>query len=513
MADTVPRLGPARRAWSVLREDPLTQVLRLRLHLVLLLVLGHVVSAVMVIALVVWVIPGPSMFQSRFTWITFLAAPLFLGALVAVGLYVAANRVRRDVRWFSEGEVPDQRDQRLALALPWRLAALQVALWVVGTCGVTAMYGSVQLAMVPKIALPSFFGAAGVCTWSYVLGEYIMRPVAAAALAGSPARRTRVTGVAGRSILSWTLANAAPVLGLMTACVMVMAGYHVTVTRFAVTVFVLLAVVMVGGLVSIVLTTVAFVEPIHSIREAMRKVERGDLTANVEVFDGTEFGELQAGFNSMAQGLRDRERMREVFGRHVGQDVAERALAEHPQLGGEDRVVAVFFIDLVGSTTMAAQTHPEQIVSLLNRFFDVIVDEVDRHGGLVNKFVGDAAMAVFGAPNAMADPAGESLAAARTIMQRLEHEVPQCTAAIGVSYGHVVAGNVGAHERYEYTVIGDAVNEAARLSELAKSLPGRIVASAAALDAATPDESRRWQFTESVLLRGRLQETTLAIPD
>ncbi len=134
-------------------------------------------------------------------------------------------------------------------------------------------------------------------------------------------------------------------------------------------------------------------------------------------------------------------------------------------------------------------TPPTAVVALLNRFFDVIVDEVDAHGGFVNKFEGDAALAIFGAPTTLDDHAGSALAAARKIQQRLRAEVPEVSAGIGVAAGVAVAGNVGARERFEYTVIGDPVNEAARLSEVAKTVPGNVAASGRAVAAADSAEA------------------------
>ena len=118
------------------------------------------------------------------------------------------------------------------------------------------------------------------------------------------------------------------------------------------------------------------------------------------VYDNTELGQLQAGFNTMVEGLRERERIRDLFGRHVGREVAEAAAARSDEihLGGEVRPVAVLFVDLTGSTTMAADRPPEEVVGVLNRFFGIVVECVDRTGGWINKFEGDAALAVFGAP-------------------------------------------------------------------------------------------------------------------
>jgi adenylate cyclase len=138
-----------------------------------------------------------------------------------------------------------------------------------------------------------------------------------------------------------------------------------------------------------------------------------------------------------------------------------------------------------------------------------VVDVVDRTGGFVNKFEGDAALCVFGAPVPREDSATCALLAARLLHERLR-DVRGLTAAIGVSAGTVVAGNVGTKERFEYTVIGDAVNEAARLTELAKTRTTRVLGSAAALAAADDEECRYWFADGEVTLRGRTAATPLA---
>ena len=210
--------------------------------------------------------------------------------------------------------------------------------------------------------------------------------------------------------------------------------------------------------------------------------------------------------------MREREHLRDIFGRHVGREVAANAALRDVELGGETRVVSVLFVDLVGSTTLATERGPAEVVELLNRFFGVVVEEVDRGHGLVNKFIGDAALAVFGAPNDLPDHADRALVAARTLARRLAEEVPDLSAGIGVSTGEAVAGNVGDESRFEYTVIGDAVNAAARLTELAKDVEGRVLASWDSVEAAGEDEARHWQRHDSVTLRGRSSETVLARP-
>ncbi len=194
-----------------------------------------------------------------------------------------------------------------------------------------------------------------------------------------------------------------------------------------------------------------------------------------------------------------------------GRSAAAAARARHRARGGVATAAATLFIDIVGSTTMAATIPAPEMVAILNRFFGIVVDEVERHGGLVNKFEGDAALAVFGTPARLSDAAGAALATARAIRARLDTACGDFGAAIGVAAGRVVAGNVGAHQRYEFTVIGDAVNEAARLCELAKQ-EGLLLASGNTVAAAAVAEAEQWRLGESVTLRGRLAPTRLARP-
>lgn len=147
---------------------------------------------------------------------------------------------------------------------------------------------------------------------------------------------------------------------------------------------------------------------------------------------------------------------------------------------------------------------------MLNDFFRIVVNAVDEHHGLVNKFAGDAALAVFGVPLPTNEPASAALATARTLGTQLR-QLP-VDFGIGVSAGRVFAGNVGAENRYEYTVIGDAVNEAARLADLAKTADRRILCSAAAIEAAGEAERGHWAECYSTVLRGRSETTHVSAP-
>lgn len=303
-----------------------------------------------------------------------------------------------------------------------------------------------------------------------------------------------------------------PILGILLAGVFAVTLENLTPTQFAYAVMGLAVFALVFGFILMWILSWLTATPIRVVRAALNRVEQGDLDTNLVVFDGTELGQLQRGFNSMVHGLRERERVRDLFGRHVGREVAVLAEQQKFTLGGEERHAAVVFVDVIGSTQLVTSRPAVEVVELLNRFFAVIVDEVDAHRGLVNKFEGDAVLAVFGAPVALDNAEDEALGAARGIARRLREEVPELDAGIGVAAGQVVAGNVGAKQRFEYTVIGEPVNEAARLCEFAKSVPGHVVASSDTLANASESERARWSLGESVTLRGLDEPTRLAVP-
>ncbi|MBB3038260.1 adenylate/guanylate cyclase domain-containing protein [Hoyosella altamirensis] len=203
--------------------------------------------------------------------------------------------------------------------------------------------------------------------------------------------------------------------------------------------------------------------------------------------------------------------LQQLLAQHVGRDVAHQALVSGSGIGGETRFVAVLFVDLVGSTTAVSTMRPAEVVAMLNTFFELVIRVVERHGGFVNKFVGDEALVIFGAPAYRADATTSALTAARELVAELE-AIPGIQVGIGVSAGTVLAGNIGSAERFEYTVIGDPVNEAARLTELAKKQPGSILASSYAVDFSGDGEQALWETGELVKLRGRNKLTRLAWP-
>ncbi|WP_032368542.1 adenylate/guanylate cyclase domain-containing protein [Rhodococcoides fascians] len=494
-------------------ESPRRRRIRIQLLLTVFLVLSNLIGAVIVGVLISVVVPGPDVLDMKYYWwVNFIVVPVYVFLAFLVGVVWGTTRALSSLRWGIEDREPTRSEQVATLAMPWRLTRMQVALWTGGLILLTTIDGIIDPQAIPKVAFTIAAGGTVVCAFSYLLSEFALRPIAARALQAGDPRRIRIAGVMGRSILSWLLGTGVPVSGLMMIAVFRFLRPETSANQLAVSILALGGITIVFGFALTVLGGFATTSPINNVRAGMVEVEKGNMDVRLAVYDGTELGELQSGFNRMADGVRDREKIRDLFGRHVGHEVAEKALQSESELGGQERDIAVFFIDLVGSTELAASRPPTEVVDLLNRFFAVVVDEVDEHGGFINKFEGDAALAIFGAPNDIPDHCGSALSAARAIARRLLVEVPECSAAVGVAAGRAVAGNVGAKSRFEYTVIGDPVNEAARLSELAKSAPGAILASKTAVDGAAKNEADRWEFGDRVTLRGRSAETVLANP-
>jgi adenylate cyclase len=487
---------------------------RIRIQIIMtVLVLGaNLIGIGVALLLVTVAIPEPSVFDDAPAWLTFGVGPAYVAFALALGAYWITRRTVIALRWAIEERKPSRTDERNTFLAPWRVAVVDLILWGVGTALLTTLYGLANTMFIPR-----FLFAVGICgvlvaTGSYLLAEFALRPVAAQALeAGRPPRRL-TAGIMGRTMMVWFLGSGVPVIGIALVAFFQLLMRNMTETQFAVGVMIVSIATLIFGCILTWILTWLTATPVRVVRAALKRVEQGDLRGNLVVFDGTELGELQRGFNAMVAGLRERERVRDLFGRHVGREVALAAERERPKLGGEERHVAVVFIDIVGSTQLVTSRPPAEVVAVLNRFFAIVVEEVDRHCGLVNKFEWDASLAIFGAPNRLERPEDEALAAALAIAKRLAGEMCELEAGIGVAAGQVVAGNVGTKERFEYTVIGEPVNVAARLCELAKSHPGRLLATADAVQGASENESANWSLGDTVTLRGYDQPTRLASP-
>jgi len=424
---------------------------------------------------------------------------ILVGFSVVTGVVAATLVQRRTLHWLLRGESPSARDARRALRMPRDLAIIAAILWVVGGVVIAVAAAAVgeDAQTVSGICGGIVLAALASAGLTYLVTSRYNQPVARLALAACPPQETPVLGVRWRLLLIWVLTSGMPVVGLVLVLTAPRTKTHV----LAVGVVVCIVTLVVGGFAT-ALSARSIGEPLRGMVDALYRVGRGDLDAVVDVEDAGEIGLLQAGFNDMVAGLRERERIQDLFGRHVGSAVAEQAITEGITLSGESREVVALFVDITGSTRLTRETDPVEFVTMLNRFFEVVVEEVERNGGLLNKFEGDAALCIFGAPVALADPATAALQAARTIRDRVA-VMGELEIGVGVAAGPVIAGQIGTTSRLEYTIIGDAVNEAARLTDLAKRSEGRILASEAAVAAATEDERANWVRGRTLRLRGR----------
>ena len=245
---------------------------------------------------------------------------------------------------------------------------------------------------------------------------------------------------------------------------------------------VLYSVIGVGFIFTIIalLFSRSFIKPIQALMLAANRVREGDYDeGEIKITSADEFGDLMRNFNLMVAGVRERERERDIFGRVVSPEVREKLLMGDVKLGGENRQVSVLFSDIRGFSTMSEKMEPDEVVEFLNEYLTEMTAAVQEWGGHVNNFIGDAIVVIFGAPDSQDDMEFNAVSAALAMRKKLElinlkreqrgDLIVKC--GIGISTGDVVAGQVGSLERFLYTVIGDAVNVAARLETLTKDYP------------------------------------------
>jgi adenylate cyclase len=438
---------------------------------------------------------------------------VYMAVSLTAGDALSRRLSRETAQALVAGRQLDARQRATLVGISRRAAIISLGGW----SGAALLFGAYDTLRfnddpdgVARLALTILLGGLTTSALVFLLNEGPLRPVYAIAFRDDPPERTEGLGVRLRLIFSWVLGAGVPFLGVALAFLGVGASDYDSLRPAVLT---LVAAGLLAGALITLRAARSVAEPLEALRGALGHVRRGELDVQVAVDDVTEIGLLQAGFNEMVGGLKERARLEDLFGRHVGVEVAREALRRGVRLGGEQREVSALFVDLVGSTELAATRPPDEVVEILNAIFEAVVRTASREGGWVNKFEGDAALCVFGAPLDQPDHATRALRAARALRAELRHlsaEYPGLDAGIGVSSGDAVAGNVGAEQRYEYTVIGDPVNEAARLCDLAKAEPERVLASEASLSGADAQESGNWQLGELVALRGRPERTRLA---
>jgi class 3 adenylate cyclase len=227
--------------------------------------------------------------------------------------------------------------------------------------------------------------------------------------------------------------------------------------------------------------------PLDDLLQGTKRVAAGQFTHRVTRTSDDEFGDLIASFNQMQQGLLERERLHSAFGSYVDPALARRLLSQsHDLFAGEEVTVTVFFADVRDFTPYAERATPRETVERLNALFELVVVALREHHGHANKFLGDGVLAVFGAPEVSDQHADDAIAAAQAIQDKVRSTFgDSLRVGIGINTGQVIAGTVGGGGKLEFTLIGDAVNVAARVEQMTKTTGDPILLTQATLDAAT----------------------------
>lgn len=232
--------------------------------------------------------------------------------------------------------------------------------------------------------------------------------------------------------------------------------------------------------------------PVQLLMKQVQNIERGDYSTRVSVSQRDEIGALATAVNSMAHGLEEKDKMRSLLGKVVSLAVAEELLSKKLELGGEERDVTILFSDIRSFTTISEKMTPNETLSFLNIYLTSMAAIIDKHGGVVDKFIGDAIMALFGAPASHEDDTDHALLAALEMVSALEGlnvtlkamGMPKISIGIGINTDKVVVGNMGSQDRMNYTAIGDGVNVASRLESLTKQYGAGIIISEGSLNRA-----------------------------
>ncbi len=231
------------------------------------------------------------------------------------------------------------------------------------------------------------------------------------------------------------------------------------------------------GLCSAVLISRLVAQPVDQLRAAAKAVAEGRLDVHVPLKRADEFGALIGEFNRMVAELREKERLRQTFGLHVGRQAAAQILARDPGLGGSEQIITVMFVDIRSFTQRSADSPPQKVVALLNEFLRTMVHIVEeQHSGMINKFLGDGFMALFGVGVEADTGADEAVQTAIAMLDQLRDLNASLAArgeehtsiGIGVHTGPAIVGSIGSPQRLEFTAIGSTVNLASRVEGLTK---------------------------------------------
>ncbi len=261
------------------------------------------------------------------------------------------------------------------------------------------------------------------------------------------------------------------------------------------------------------LLTSFFQKPLKKLTESAHAISEGNYNCKTIICSNDEMGVLGDAFNDMATSLKEKEFMRDTFGKIASPQVRDYLLMGNVSLGGETVDATVLFCDIRSFTTLSESMKPRDVVALLNEYFTGLEKCITAHGGIINKYIGDAVMALFGVPvhtgihaqNAFDAALAMRLELAKMNESFVERGMPALRFGIGLHSGTVLAGNIGASNRMEFTVIGDTVNAASRIEGLCKQYGKDLLISQATAD----QLSNALVYVDEAELRGKKQKIKL----
>jgi class 3 adenylate cyclase len=253
------------------------------------------------------------------------------------------------------------------------------------------------------------------------------------------------------------------------------------------------------------------IDPVMLLRRNVDRAKEGDLGALTPAVTANEIGELTVGFNEMLRGIAERERIKSLFGQYLTKEISEAIIDGRVKLDGARYEATVVFSDIRGFTSMSERMRPEEVFAFLNDYLGRMIEVIAARGGIIDKFLGDGILSVFGLPVPSEHHASEAFAAALDMRSKLaemnEERAGQglepVRIGIGMHTGEVIAGNVGNARKLQYTIIGDTVNLASRIEGLNKTYGTDLLMSGATRARLTKDEGARLELIEAAIVRGK----------
>ena len=431
-------------------------------------------------------------------------------ALGTTAIAIAINLIRtypllRPISGWIKGErSPERAEQAWKAAVSLPVELIKRDLWVpilivvIPTTVAAVVFADLPLLSSIPIASAALVAVGYGGVLHYLLIETGMRPVLldiSEELPSGP-KDTDVPAISLRFKLLATL----PLINIITAFVVRALATDNTGPGPEFDFMIAVAIATAISLELTVMLSKSITNPLSDLQDATREIAQGRYDVSVPVTTGDEIGELAASFNKMASGLADRERIREAFGTYLDEEVAEYILSEEFPDEGVELEVTVLIADVVNFTEFAAHADAREVVACLNQLFEVVVPIIARHGGHVDKFVGDGLLAVFGAPERLPDHADRALRAALEMTQRVNgeggidgdgdrpggSELP-FRIGVGLNTGRVVAGSIGGGGRLNFSVIGDPVNVAARVESQTRETRDDVLITEATANALLDD--------------------------